>query len=887
VDVVDATPSSAVWHEPAGPLAGTSSAGADLAYVMFTSGSTGRPKAVGVKHVGVVLLATRNGFLSLSTGSRVMHASTLAFDASTLEIWPALLNGACLVVVDSDMLLAPVALDEHLRRHAVDTVFLTTSLLHHVARTHPRLFDGLAQVLTGGEALDAGIAAVVAGRADRFVNCYGPTECTVVATAQVVAPGAEGPVPIGRPLPFAECVVLGPDDEPVRPGEDGELLVGGGGLAAGYLTDPAETARRFVDIRLGESAGTARYYRTGDRVRQRPDGALEFRGRLDDQVKIRGFRVEPGEVEHALRGAPGVADAAVVSVGEDAAKRLVAFVVPADDMRSDLSGLRGRLAASLPRYMVPAEIDELAELPLTANGKVDRAALRRRATGRRVAAQDLPAEPGPDASTDDVVRSAWATTLGLTTADPGDDFFASGGTSLGAAQLIARVQAGLELDGASGYALIRALLSTPRLDEFTGAVLGLVDGRTGTAQAGDRWRPDIRLPEVVPLTDAPGGDRILLTGATGFFGSYLLRELLARTDAVIECVVRAPDAEAARRRLDAAQEKYGHEPLDHVDRIVALPGDLSAPGLGLTAGALDELALRTSRIYHSAAHVNFVYPYEWLRPANVDGTRALAALALRGGGIPLHYVSTIAMLSGAGSADIRSVSETDAIEHVERMSMGYPESKWVAEKILALASDRGVPVSVYRPYEITGRTSDGSWNTEAAIVAFFKAIVEMGTAPDAALPLDFVPADYLARALVHIAERPGTGSTYHLTNPGYGLLRDMVDRLRAAGHEITTVAYGTWVEQLRDFCTAAPEHPIVSFLPIFTTVAAERDVSVKELYFEELFPAFGRERVEQGLAGSGIVCPPVDAEMLDAYVAWFHRTGWIAPVSVAYAAGTR
>lgn len=852
-----------------------------LAYVMFTSGSTGAPKAVGVPHRGVVLLATASGVFDTGPGRRTMHASTLSFDASTLEIWPTLLGGGCLVVVDSDMLLAPDALAGHLREQGVDTVFLTTSLLHHVARMAPQFFDGLEQVLTGGEALDAEMAAVVAARAGRLVNCYGPTESTVMATAHVVEEGAAGPVPIGRPLPYVECLIVGPDGRPVATGEEGELWIGGGGLATGYLTDPALTARTFVGPPTGTQTREQRFYRTGDRVLRRPDGTHEFRGRIDDQLKIRGFRIEPGEVENALLSITGIQDAAVIAAGENADRRLVAFVVPDEGTRLDTNDIRRKLSTTLPEHMVPAEAHKLSRLPLAVSGKVDRSALRSLA----VKPQGPPEDRGTNhASPEDVARDAWRVTLGVDRLPEDQDFFEAGGTSLRAAQLIARVQSALDLDGDSGYTLIRALLSRPRLTAFTVAVRAVSSGAAAEPRAADRWRPDVHLPDVPALADIPSrpvkaaGDRVLLTGATGFFGSYLLRELLAHTDAVVECVVRAPDAVSAQRRIDEAQEKYGHGRLAATERIEALPADLAAPRLGLGADDFDALARRTRRIYHSAAHVNFVYPYEWLRPANVDGTRTLAELALRGGRVPVHYVSTIALLSGAGSAGARFITESDPVDDVERISMGYPESKWVAEKILERATQQGVPVSIYRPYEITGRLGDGWWNTDAAIVAFFKAIVDMGAAPDAALPLDFVPADYLARALVHLAEHtPSAGRTFHLTNPRYGRLSEMVDRLRAHGHQITTIDYDAWVRHLRTFCADRPGHPIVSFLPLFTTLASDQDITVKELYFEDLFPAFDRRHTDEGLAGTGIDCPPVDAEMLDAYIDWFHRTGWIAP----------
>lgn len=878
VDIIDARSDEPTADAPDLRDVTVPAAAEDHAYVMFTSGSTGIPKAVAVSQDGVARLATQNGYWTLGPGRRFLHASTLAFDASTIEIWSSLLNGACLVAVDTDMLLAPAALREHLRRHEVDTAFFTTSLLHHLARTAPDVFDGLAQVITGGESLDARHAGVVARRVGALINVYGPTEGTAAAIAHLVDPEAAGPVPIGRSLPYVECLLLD-GDQPVTGAGTGELLIGGVGVATGYLADPERTQERFVEVSTGED-GARSFYRTGDQVRRTMDGTYEFVGRLDGQVKIRGFRVELGDVEQALRGLDLVGEATAVVVGEESDKRLVAVVVPAAGVPFDAADARARLSEVLPSYMLPNEIVQVAEIPRTQNDKADHVALRRIAAEHTASAPDPDQSPGPGSgSIADRVAASWAATLGTSEAAPDEHYFDVGGTSLGAARLVARVQADLGLAGATGHDLIRALLSAPRLDEFTAHVASVVDGSQlgvdAVDGAVDRWHGDIHLPETAPLDGAGQGDRILLTGATGFFGSYVLRELLATTDAVVECVVRAPDAAAGRRRVAEAQIRYGHGPLAD-GRVVALPADLTVADLGLPPAEFDALASRTRAIHHSAAHVNFVYPYEWLRPTNVDGTRTVARLALRGGGIPVHYVSTIAVLSGMGSADVGHLSEDDDVDHVERMSMGYPESKWVAEKVLGLASERGVPVSVYRPYEITGNLQDGAWNTEAAIVALFKAVVEMGLAPAARLPLDFVPADYLARALVHLAEQPAhVPATYHLTNPSFALLSDMVERLRLAGHRIRTIGYDEWVGALREFCTAHPEHPVVAFLPIFTTVAAQRDVTVKELYFEDLFPRFSRENAEAGLAGSGIECPPVDAAMLDTYIDWFQAIGWI------------
>ncbi|MET4224577.1 non-ribosomal peptide synthetase [Oerskovia enterophila] len=867
------------------PAAGTGED--DVAYVMFTSGSTGVPKAVGVRHRGVLAIATRNGFLDLVPGSRVLHGASLSFDASTIEIWATLLAGGCLVVVDSDLLLAPTALARKVREARVDTMFLTTGVFHHAAQAYPELFDGLRCVMVGGEALNPVLARRVAGRPAVLVNGYGPTETTVFAAVHLIEHaddvGEGATVPIGRALPYARCEVVRPDGSLADVGEDGELYIAGDGVAAGYLRDPEETGRQFVHLALGGTA-PERFYRTGDQVRQTADGLLEFRGRLDHQVKVRGFRIELAEIENMLTGHPGVGGAAVLTVEDDTSRHLVAFYTsesPAHEV-PDATDLRKAVLAALPAYMVPATFLRLEALPLGPNGKVDRRALAAIAAKREPRKAPTERATTTEEATDvaAAVARAWWETLRSDEGDREADFFELGGSSLTAAQLIARVQAALDLDGTHGHALIKGLLSAPRLGEFVSVVEDVTSSAAGAESGGDRWRPDVFLlerPAPVSRTVESGDVRtILLTGATGFFGSGLLRELLDRTDARIVCLVRARDASAAVERVRAAQERYGHAGPLPTGRVTAISGDLAAPRLGLGVGAWDGLASQVDLIHHAGAHVNFVYPYEWLRGANVDGTRNLVELAQAAGGVPIHYVSTIAVLAGSGSAAVREVTEETPLDHVERLSMGYPESKWVAERILQTAAARGLPVVVYRPYEITGDTVAGRWNTEAALCAFFKAIVEMGFAPAANLPLDFVPSDYLARAVIHLAgSQPAEGQTYHLTNPRYAPLSLMVDRLRAHGHRIETLGYTQWLDALTTFCTEHPEHPVVAFLPIFTNVATSSDVTVKELYFEGTFPRFGRERTERDLASSGLLCPPVDADMLDSYIRYFHAVGYI------------
>jgi amino acid adenylation domain-containing protein/non-ribosomal peptide synthase protein (TIGR01720 family) len=430
--------------EPGGeaePIASLSSPG-DPACVIYTSGSTGRPKGVVVPHRAVVRLVRDTDYIRLGPDDRVAQTSNSSFDAATFEIWGALLNGARLVGIERDTLLSPAALSSALRRAGVDVLFLTTALFHQVAREAPGAFAPLRVVLFGGEMVDpAAVRAVLRdGPPGHLLHVYGPTEATTFATwrrVEAVPPGET--VPIGGPLANGTLYVLAPGLTLQPVGVPGDLYLGGDGVANGYHDRPELTAERFVPDPFGSLPG-ARLYRTGDLVRQRPDGAVEFLGRLDGQVKIRGFRIEPGEIEAALAAVPGVREA-VVQMFEEAPgeRRLVAYVT-GDAALAAVENLRGALRERLPDYMVPAAFVALAALPLTPNGKVDRKALP------APEGQDARAWRAPRTPVEEVVAGLWAELLGRERVGLEDDFFALGGHSLLAARVISRLRAAFDVE---------------------------------------------------------------------------------------------------------------------------------------------------------------------------------------------------------------------------------------------------------------------------------------------------------------------------------------------------------------------------------------------------------------------------------------------------------
>ncbi len=413
------------------------------AYVIYTSGSTGRPKGVMVPQRNVINLAQwAVAELGSAALARVLAATSLSFDVSVIELFAPLLSGGCVEVIDDLLVLADQCYTATLMCGVPSVI---ASVITGGAAA-PALRGPQATVAVGGEAVTAQHVALIQDwlPGSRIANVYGPTESTVYASTWLMTGPQHTAPPIGRPVDNTSAFVLDPRLSPVPAGVAGELYLAGAGLARGYLGRPGLTAERFVACPFGPAG--ARMYRTGDVVRwavKGDEGVLEFGGRVDDQVKIRGFQVEPGEVEAVLAAHPAVSQA-VVAVREDTPgdKRLTAYIVPAAAAGDpDAAGLAGAVrsfaATRLPEYMVPAVVMVLAELPLTANGKVDRKALPApghapapggRAAGYRAGGdpvRGLRGDPGPGPGR------------------AGDDFFALGGHSLLAVRLISRVRAAL------------------------------------------------------------------------------------------------------------------------------------------------------------------------------------------------------------------------------------------------------------------------------------------------------------------------------------------------------------------------------------------------------------------------------------------------------------
>ena len=418
-----------------------SSSPTNLAYVIYTSGSTGTPKGVMIEQRAVVRLVRNADYVRLGPADGVAQASNASFDAATFEVWGALLNGARLVVLQTATLMDAQSLVEAITSQRITTLFLTTALFNRLAHASPPPFAALTHLLFGGERADPGsvLRVLEHGAPRQLVHVYGPTETTTFATWYAVTQASElrSYVPIGRPISNTTAHIVNRDGQPQPIGVVGELLIGGDGVARGYLRRPELTAERFAsDPYCANSA--ARLYRTGDFARYRADGDIEFIGRRDQQVKIRGFRIEPSEVEAVLASHPAVAGCAVVVAevrpGEHG---LVAYYAAAEGASLSREAARGFLRSKLPEHMVPAVFVALPSLPLTPNGKVDRSRLPE---PREAPEADRVRSRTPSDQLELHLVKLWERMLGVEGIGIHDDFFELGGHSLLAAQLFDEIE---------------------------------------------------------------------------------------------------------------------------------------------------------------------------------------------------------------------------------------------------------------------------------------------------------------------------------------------------------------------------------------------------------------------------------------------------------------
>ncbi|MDB5046020.1 MAG: hypothetical protein JWQ08_2070 [Deinococcus sp.] len=553
-----------------------------------------------------------------------------------------------------------------------------------------------------------------------------------------------------------------------------------------------------------------------------------------------------------------------------------------------MADVRDELERCLPAHLIPRQFAVLPAFPLTPNGKVDTNALpdpAHPAAGVHAAARtDLERE----------VLAVFCEVLNRPGLGIHDDFFLMGGDSLLATELGAKLRdrLGVTLPVALMFAsptvaglaagVTLARRTPPPQAEADSDLLDLSEfgSDDDLEQSTDLLRADVNLAaDLVPPPGAtarpPGQWRaVFLTGATGFFGSHLLAELLAQTDLTVHCLVRAESGAGAVERVQAAQRRFCPSALWDASRVRAYPGDLTAPLFGLSETDFSALADQVDALFHAGATVNFAYAYATLKPSNVDACADLFRLAVRGHLKSVHFVSTIHLFSSSRLLGRARIAETEEIDALPTVTGGYAQSRWVAEGLARLAGARGIPVTLYRPSIIGGDTRTGVSNENDALCRLFRGCVQLGVAPSLRSGLNIVSADYAAAGLVRLAlgegghgSSPQPVNTFHLVNSESSALDDLFGHLRAFGYPLATTDYGDWQARIE---AAGPDNALYSLLPLIAHLSVAEATGLRPPHFD------GAQAVAR-LAPQGLTCPPVNADLINLYLEGMVRSGFLPP----------
>lgn len=778
-----------------------------LAFVAYTSGTTGRPKGIANPHRACVRsYDLRFAVSDLQPTDRV--ACNVFF---VWEILRPLLRGAAVVAVPDEASYDPLSLVDLLSSKCITETLMTPTLLATILSRHPDIAARLPNLRTlwlNGEVVttDLALRAMKALPQTRLLNCYSACETHEIACGDIreILDHTAPYCPVGPPLEPKHIHVLDGSGQKVDVGVSGELFVGGSLLARGYVNRPEATAKAFAPDPFDSTPG-ARIYPTGDRARMLPSGSLEITGRVGAMIKLRGYSVVPGKVENAIVSHMAVSHCAIVAHGEGLERKLVAYIVRDKENTSDRpvveideSGYspaaRRTLSPYLAHYMLPVLWVEQDELPThEVSGKAD---LSR-----------LPPPPSPkqvqqDSIGIDDIAKVWAATLKTPRSfiTPEHNFFDLGGHSLSLADLSSRLSRNL------GFRIpLTRLVEPATLSGHLETVRAVRDGHAAALQAdlpavlrSDSVLDEDIQPSGATICSLNKANTVLLTGATGFLGAFLLNDLLERTSAKVVCLVRFSDPSEedapsgfARIRRNLLDLGLWRDTI--MERVEILPGNLSRKHLGLSPDVFEELAARVQVIVHAGATVNLVYPYAALRSANVGGTTEILRLACRAGAT-VQYVSTNGVLppSQEGWPETAMLDVDDV---PEKLLDGYGQTKWVAEQLVSEAGRRGLPVKILRAGTISGHSATGATNPWDLLSALIVESIHLGYAPAVeGWRAEMTPVDFVSRAIIHISNQTHAEQlVFHLGDPDPVDTRTVFDSLNELGYPTERLGWDEWV----------------------------------------------------------------------------------------------
>lgn len=791
--------------------------GNDLAYVIYTSGSTGRPKGVMVEHSQVINFA--QGMvtkLGLDKYSSFLSLTTISFDIFVFETIVPLMCGMKVVLTSKGEDMNGETLRKTIDRNGADIMQTTPSrlllLLHDDAFV--KALNNVKAVLCGGEPLPPIVVAKLTQYEElKLFNMYGPTETTVWSLVKEITDPVSNLV--GKPIANTRVYILDETDRMVPLGAPGELCISGRGVARGYLYQEALTKSKFI---ANPFVPGEKMYKTGDFARWRSDGNVEFCGRKDNQVKIRGYRIELGEIENCMLEIDGMKDAKVVDKEHDGTKYLCAFYVAGKTYAA--SALRDTLRVHLPDYMVPSYFARLDAMPLTHNGKTNVLRLRE----LKMDHHNAFVEPGT--ADEAFLLQELKPLLHMENIGVTDNIFDLGANSLNMMRFIQRIQGkyAIEFADVVQHPTIReiAKVAVPRTTDIRTLLRNLKESildRNFVDSEPEQEATENQISEYrsrynqiysdLDLTQVSLYDNVLLTGATGYLGIYLLRDLLNKTSARITMIIRGRNPDEAEDKLHSQFKFYFSEGLvRYMDRIRIYQGDLSEDKLGLNSQEYEELSESVTCILNSAADVRHYGLYENFYRANVQSVENL--LELCGHGVEKYFchISTTSVSNGYVENMHRMLyTEFQGILG-QQFENDYVATKAEAEKRVFEARRRGIASTIFRVGNLVFNSKTGQCQKNVESNAFYqriKSFLSLQRVPDLPGPnLEFSYVDRVSDAIVLLFNRVALqNEVFHINNPFSIDHRAFAAYLREAGCEVNTMN----LEALVDYLSKNYDHP--------------------------------------------------------------------------------
>ncbi|MCL1918505.1 MAG: amino acid adenylation domain-containing protein [Peptococcaceae bacterium] len=755
----------------------------NLAYLIYTSGTTGKPKGVMVEQKGINnLLTLFMKKLNVDSTNIIGMFHNYIFDGSVWEIMMALLTGSRLVVLSQSQTCDIEELSTIIYKEKINIIALPPQYALNMSAD-----TTINMLITAGSEAKTEILNNIKSR---YINSYGPTENTISSTYWSCIREADylrnmhsvGRIPIGKPAPNVKVYILN-GLELCGIGIPGELCVAGDGVARGYLNRPNLTAEKFVN----NPFGAGKMYRTGDLARWLPDGNIDYLGRIDDQVKIRGYRIEPGEIESRLLEQPGISAAAVIAREDKSGEKyLCAYVVAARDKETKMEAetIKTELHKVLPDYMLPAHIIQLDSIPLTRNGKLDRAALP-------VPIYQAKKYTAPRDEVENMMAEIWKDILGFEAIGINDNFFELGGNSLKAMRVVSKLAVNYKINANDIFEkpTIAALAKKLKKVNLVGKIEKLIKNENENI-----LQPNIDTLEELEhlityykkneineknycgneLSQRKNYKNIMLCGATGYLGIYILKELLENTESHVILLIRSETIKKATERLMQKIAFYFGDDLytKHCQKISVLNGDISQERLGLSTDDYEMVSNTIDCIINAAANVKHYGKYDEFYLANVAGTQNLLDLSMCGNKKEYHHISTLSVASGNIQDKQRVLFTEYDYDIGQRSDNYYVRTKQESEALVLKARDQGVRCTIFRVGNLAFNSESGQFQENIENNNFYstmRSYIKLAAFPIAEeITLDFSYIDYVSKAIMMLYNKEHLeNETHHIFNPDY------------------------------------------------------------------------------------------------------------------------